>query len=71
MVHTEGVALGHNRATPKRPVDIDLIFDLIEPFRSGAGNVSAHDEARTKRAIDAFSALYHEHGSLSEEMQLL
>nr|WP_294523589.1 type II toxin-antitoxin system CcdA family antitoxin [uncultured Rhodopila sp.] len=29
------------------------------------------EKLRTERAIDAFSALYHEHGSLSEEMQSL
>nr|WP_294508552.1 type II toxin-antitoxin system CcdA family antitoxin [uncultured Rhodopila sp.] len=29
------------------------------------------EKLRTERAIDAFSALYHEHGSLSEEMQPL
>jgi hypothetical protein len=29
------------------------------------------DEVRTERAIDTFSALYHKHGSLSEEMQFL
>jgi post-segregation antitoxin (ccd killing protein) len=27
------------------------------------------EKRRTERAIDAFSALYGEHGSLSEEMQ--
>jgi post-segregation antitoxin (ccd killing protein) len=27
------------------------------------------EKARTERAVDAFAALYHEHGSLSEEMQ--
>jgi antitoxin CcdA len=29
------------------------------------------ERARTERAIEAFSALYNEHGSLSEEMQSL
>jgi antitoxin CcdA len=29
------------------------------------------EKARTERAIEAFSALYNEHGSLSEEMQSL
>jgi antitoxin CcdA len=29
------------------------------------------EKRRTKRAIDAFSALYEAHGSLSEEMQNL
>jgi post-segregation antitoxin (ccd killing protein) len=29
------------------------------------------EKARTERAIDAFSELYNEHGSLSEEMQSL
>lgn len=29
------------------------------------------ERRRTERAIDAFSALYEEHGSLSEEMQNL
>jgi post-segregation antitoxin (ccd killing protein) len=29
------------------------------------------EKIRTELAIDAFAALYHEHGSLSEEMQSL
>jgi antitoxin CcdA len=29
------------------------------------------ERKRTERALDAFSALYHEHGTLSEEMQNL
>jgi len=30
---------------------------------------AAAEQARTERAIDAFAALYRDHGSLSEELQ--
>jgi hypothetical protein len=72
-----------DRPEPERLANLNVNADLVERYGSRFGHSSAHGEALpatdpaeaesilTERAIDAFSALYLEHGSLSEEMQFL
>lgn len=47
------------------------VEDLLAADLEKREAVAAAEKRRTTRAIEAFSALYEAHGSLSEEMQTL
>lgn len=81
------VPVGFDHSAPRRPVNLnaDLVGQCKYEVGNLSANVeallaadlekraaAAEAERRwTERAVDAFSALYDAHGSLSEEMQSL
>ncbi len=79
--------MGFDHSAPRRPVNpnADLVERCKSEVGNLSAHVEAllaadlerrdaaaeAEKRRTERAIDAFSALYEAHGSLSEEMQSL
>ena len=79
--------MGFDHSAPRRPVNLnaDLVERCKSEVGNLSAHVEAllaadlekraaaaeAEKRRTERAIDAFSALYDVHGSLSEEMQSL